>query len=252
MEKDAKTEYGNWVSTRLLLGPGLAGAVLLLGSAEWLFLVIPALALLIVAGYFAYARYLFAPGGKDVQGYIWSTLVDRIDWDGRGKALDIGCGSGALAIGLAKKYSEATVTGIDRWGAQWEYSKTICERNASIEGVSERVAFQQGSALTLPFPDESFDLVVSNLTFHEVKEAPDKRALLREALRVLRKGGSFAFQDLFLSKRTYGDIDALLTSVRGWGVAKAEFADTYNAPFIPRALRLPFMVGTLGLIAGEK
>jgi len=252
MAENPAAAYGNWVSARLLFVPGAIGAVLLLASVPWPVLVIPAVAFLLAAGYFAYARYLFAPGGKNVQGFIWAALLDRIDWDGRGRALDIGCGSGALAIRLAKKYPEATITGIDRWGKSWEYSKAVCERNATIEGVGERIAFQQASASRLPFPDGSFDLVVSNLTFHEVRDNPDKSALLKEALRVLRTGGSFAFQDLFLLKQTYGELDALLRSIKSWGVTKVEFVDTHNAPFIPKALKLPFMVGTLGLITGVK
>ena len=235
-----------------MLIPGAIGIILVMLSVAWPILVIPAVAFLLAAGYFSYARYLFAPGGKNVQESIWSAFVDRIDWDGRGNALDIGCGSGALSIRLAKKYPGAMVTGIDQWGKQWGYSRAICELNASIEGVRERTTFQQSSASKLPFPDESFNLVVSNLTFHEVKDAPDKRLLLREGLRVLRKGGTFAFQDLFLIRQTYGEMDALITSIRSWGVTKAEFVDTHDAPFIPKALKLPFMVGTLGLITGVK
>ena len=235
-----------------MLIPGAIGIVLILLSVALPILVFPAVAFLLAAGYFACARYLFAPGGKNVQGSIWSALVDRIDWGGGGNVLDIGCGSGALSIRLAKRYPEAMVTGVDLWGKQWEYSKATCELNASIEGVKERMTFRQASASKLPFPDESFDLVVSNLTFHEVKDAPDKRLLLREGLRVLRKGGSFAFQDLFLLKRTHGEVDALVASIRSWGVARIEFVDTHNAPFIPKALKLPFMVGTLGLIIGVK
>jgi SAM-dependent methyltransferase len=184
--------------------------------------------------------------------HIWAILLARLGWDGRCQALDIGCGSGALSIRLAKMFPGANVTGVDSWGAQWEYSKVLCEHNASLEGVGERMTFQRASASSLPFPDESFDVVVSNLVFHEVRDAPDKKALVREALRVVRKGGRFALQDLFLMKQVYGNVDDLLRTIRGWGVTKVEFVETRKAPFIPRVLKLPFMVGTLGLIVGEK
>ena len=246
------TDYGNWVSKRLVYVPIAIGIVLAAGTIWSVYLTAPAVVFLLMGGYFAYARYLFAPNGKDVQGSIWRELLDHAQWGGRGKALDIGCGSGAVAILLAKKYPDASVMGIDNWGKQWEYSKALCERNATIEGVGDGVAFQQGSAASLPFPDESFDLVVSNLTFHEVKEAPDKKQLVHEALRVATKGGIFAFQDLFLNKRTYGDVGSLLEAIRGWGIARVEFIETRNAPLIPRALKLPFMVGAMGLIVGEK
>jgi SAM-dependent methyltransferase len=245
-------EYGNWISKRLVYVPTGIGVVCVVLAAWSLAFIIPAAAFLLVAAYFAYARYLFSPDGADVQGSVWSALLEHLEWDGHGQALDIGCGSAALSIRLAKKYPGAKVTGVDSWGERWEYSKALCERNATIEGVGEHMSFQKASASSLPFPDESFDAVVSNLVFHEVNDTPDKKQLIREALRVVRMGGAFAFQDLFLMKRVYGDIDALLETIRGWGVAKVEFVETRNAPFIPRALKLPFMVGTLGVIVGEK
>jgi SAM-dependent methyltransferase len=245
-------EYGNWVSRQLVYVPALVGLGFITLSVWSIVFAIPAAVLILVAAYFAYARYLFAPHGGRVQDLIWTNLLDHLEWDGRGQALDIGCGNGALAIRLARKYTAAKVAGIDHWGKQWEYSKALCERNATIEGVGERLTFQQASASSLPFPDESFDLVVSNLTFHEVKDAADKRLLIKEALRVLRSGGVFAFQDLFLSKRVYGDVGALLVAIRSWGAEKVEFVDTHNAPFIPWALKLPFMVGTMGLVVGAK
>ena len=104
-----------------------------------------------------------------------------------------------------KQVYQAQVTGIDYWGERWEYSKNTCEANAKAEGVDDRVVFQKASALKLPFEDEYFDAAVSNLCFHEVSDAKDKREVIREALRVVKKGGKFAFQDLFLLKQIYGE-----------------------------------------------
>jgi hypothetical protein len=69
---------------------------------------------------------------------------------------------------------------------------------------------------------------------------------------VLKPGGAFAFRDLFLIKQTYGDVDELVKTMGGWGIEKVEFIRTRDVPFIPRALKLPFMVGTIGIIAGKK
>lgn len=245
-------DYGNWVSKRLIYVFGIAGIVLLGASLLFLPLAILAVLSLLIAAYFAYARYLFAPGGGNVQEQIVEQVLSHLEWDGAGQALDIGCGNGALAIRLARKYPGARVTGIDYWGANWEYSKSACEANARAEGVGDRMAFQKASASALPFADGQFDAVVSNLTFHEVRDTKDKREVIREALRVVKKGGKFAFQDLFLMKPTYGSPDDLVQTIKSWGVAKVEFIDTHDAAFIPGALKLPFMVGTIGIIAGEK
>jgi ubiquinone/menaquinone biosynthesis C-methylase UbiE len=187
-----------------------------------------------------------------VQDRVVELVLANLDWIGEGQALDVGCGSAALTIKLVKRYPKARVIGIDYWGKKWEYSKDMCERNTQIEGVSERVAFQKASASSLPFTDEYFDAVVSNLVFHEVSDAADKRDVIREALRVLKKGGKFTFQDLFLIKRVYGDIDDLIATVRSWGIRKVEFVRTRNSVFIPLALKLPFMLGAMSIITGEK
>ena len=94
--------------------------------------------------------------------------------------------------------------------------------------------------------------MVSNFVFHEVADTRDKWELIKEALRVLKPGGVFSFQDLFLVKRVYGEPDELLDTIRGWGVQKVEFVRTNDLDFIPTALKLPFMVGEIGILYGEK
>jgi ubiquinone/menaquinone biosynthesis C-methylase UbiE len=247
-----QANYGNWVSKRLIYIFTFLTLIFAVPTF-WLWpLAIPAALCLITASYFAYARHLFSPKGKNVQHQIWDTVVSHLDWDGNGKALDIGCGNGALTIKVAKRFPNAQVTGIDFWGAKWEYSQLQCEQNAQAEGVNGRVVFQKASASQLPFADDYFDAAVSNLCFHEVSDTKDKRAIIREALRVVKKGGKFSFQDLFLFRQVYGDVDDLLNEIRSWGISKVEFTITKDAEFIPAVLKLPFMVGRIAIISGEK
>lgn len=247
-----KPDYGNWVPAKLLYLP--ASISIFFGALSFLFpcLAVLAAILFLCCAYFAYARYCFSPKGKNIQARIQSLLVNHFEWDGGGKLLDIGCGSAAVTIMIAKKYPDAHVTGVDYWGGAWEYSKGVCEENTEIEGVGNRVTFQKASASSLPFDDETFDAVISNLTFHEVGDTKDKRLLIKEAVRVLRKGGSFAFQDLFLWKRVYGEVNDLLDIIKSWGVESVEFINTSESQFIPKALKLPFMVGTIGILRGRK
>jgi Methylase involved in ubiquinone/menaquinone biosynthesis len=247
-----KPDYGNWVSKRIIYLPLLLGlAILPTAILLWETAIVSAL-LFVVAGYFAYARRLFSPNGANVQSQIWDNAVSKLQWNGQGRALDIGCGNGALTIKVAKKYPIAKVTGIDYWGTAWEFSKTACEANAKAEGVAERVEFQKASASKLPFEDGYFDAAVSNLCFHEVADTKDKHEVLREAFRVLKVGGKFAFQDLFLLKQIYGEPEELVATIKSWGIKEVEFIETRNEPFIPGALKLPFMVGRLAIIKGEK
>jgi len=247
-----KAEYGNWVSKRIIFLSGFLGFVFLgLGLMFWV-LIIPAVLFLLVSVYFLYVWYQFSPQGGNMQEHIWALVLANLDWNGEGRALDIGCGNGALTIKLAKKYTKAQIIGIDYWGKKWEYSKNVCERNAVIEGVSERVTFQKASAVSLPFDDGYFDAVVSNFVFHMVGNFKDKREVVREALRVVKKGGEFSFQDEFLVKPLFGEIDDLIETIKSWGISKVEFVQTRDADFIPRALKMPFILGTMGIVRGKK
>lgn len=70
-----------------------------------------------------------------------------------------------------------------------------------LEGVCN-ATFQKGDATKLPFPDESFDAVTNNYVYHNLSGG-DKQQLLPDILRVLKKGGTFAFHD-FMSQSHYG------------------------------------------------
>jgi SAM-dependent methyltransferase len=248
----ARANYSNWVPWKLIYGPGaLALAFLALALLHPAFLVGASFFLECVV-YFSYARYQFSPGGKNLEERIRGPLLDHLDWDGEGTALDIGCGNGPLTTALARKYPSAQVVGIDRWNGLWDYSREVCEKNAAAEGVSDRVRFQNGNAVSLPFEDESFDAAISNFVFHEIRDVKDKTQLVKEALRVVKKGGKFCFQDSHVGSGTYGNPRELLQAIGGWGIEKADFVDTSKAGFIPRALRNPLMVGNIGIIYGTK
>jgi hypothetical protein len=84
------------------------------------------------------------------------------------------------------------------------------------------------------------------------RNTKDKTQLVKEALRVVKKGGKFCFQDLHEGGGTYGNPGELLGAIRGWGVEEAEFVDTSKVEFIPGALRNSLMVGNIGIIYGTK
>jgi len=251
-----KPNYGNWVPRRMVM-------VLLI-----LFCIFCALSILINIGiirgiliavsvvfgalsvYMIYAYWLFGENDGELQKQLCNALLDRLDWDGRGKALDIGTGSGRVAIYLAKKYPSAYCVGIDYWGNPWTYSRDICDRNAEIEGVADRVTFQRASAVNLPFKDGEYDLVMSNFVFHSVRVV-NKLSLLNEALRVLKPGGSFAFQDLF-NKQFYGDMDIFYKELQSWGLKEFRLVDSSDFVYIPLALRVEHMVGNAKILYGVK
>src|SRR5207342_2320903 len=87
------------------------------------------------------------------------TYLNKINWNGHERVLDVGCGLGLFLIGAAKRLSTGRAVGIDKW-QQEDLSGNNAEgtlSNAMIEGVAEKVEVQTGDARQLPFPDASFD-----------------------------------------------------------------------------------------------
>ena len=251
-EAPATSDYGNWVSTRLLMVVGSVTLLFAVVSVAWRPAGILAALALIALLYFVIARYQFSSAGGGLQARIRELVLLYLPWDGNGEALDVGCGNGPLVIQLAKRHPRATIIGIDYWGAGWDYSQQACESNAEREGVADRVTFRRATASSLPYDEGTFDAVVSNFVFHEVADTSDKRILIREALRVLRPGGLFCFQDLFLEKAFYGELDHLLNEIRSWGVDDVSFVNTSELEFVPGYLKLPFMLGKIGILYGKK
>ena len=99
------------------------------------------------------------------------------------KVLDVGCGTGTLAMEVARRVGRAgSVAGIDPSTEQiaWARSKAV-QRNVPVE-------FQIGVIENLPLPDQTFDVVLSTLMMHHLP-APLKRQGLAEVARVLKPGG---------------------------------------------------------------
>lgn len=259
-----RPNYGNWVPAGFMKSAYSLCAVFLAAAAAstflWhnriasiLFLVL-FLLMLCMALYMQACRNAFSFEGKrQVMRHVHRFLLTKLPWDGNGTLLDIGCGSGALTICCAKKFPQADITGVDFWGKEWSYAREQCEENARLEGVKP-IKFQKGDAAKLAFPDETFDAAVSNFVFHEVKTEPDKRKVVREALRVLKKGGAFAFHDLFEQKQLYGDMEELIRQLKAEGISEIHYEpNTEKQDFIPGFVTAaPWMLHGLGILYGIK
>ena len=188
-------------------------------------------------------------GKRQMSRQIIEGIAGYVKLPDDGKGLDVGCGSGALAIACAKRNPTASFVGIDRWGKEYaSYNKPLCESNARAEGVNN-VSFQRGDATHLDFPDESFDAVVSNYVYHNIPG--DRQAYLLETLRVLKKGGMFAIHDIF-SKAKYGDMQAFVKKLKDMGYADVRLIDTADGTWIAKWESVWMELAGSALLIGKK
>lgn len=118
---------------------------------------------------------------------------DLLKLEGDEEVLDVGCGLGRMSIGIAKHLKTGAVIGIDIWD-KTEIPGNSAERayaNAEIEGVRDRVGFETGNVLSIPFQDKSFDIVTSSSVINNLHGDSEKLVALREIFRVLRPSGRF-------------------------------------------------------------
>jgi demethylmenaquinone methyltransferase / 2-methoxy-6-polyprenyl-1,4-benzoquinol methylase len=108
--------------------------------------------------------------------------VEKMRFGATGRLLDVATGTADLAIAAARRHPSIDVTGIDFAAPMLEVGRGKV-RDAGLEG---RVHLIHGDALSLPFPDASFD--VAAIAFG-MRNIPDKKAALKEMARVTAPGG---------------------------------------------------------------
>ena len=144
-------------------------------------------------------------------------LLNTIPWRGDEQVLDVGCGHGLMLIGAAKRLTTGRATGIDIWQNvdQANNSAAATLRNAELEGVS--VDIRDGDARNIPFPDATFDVIVSSLALHNIYKREEREKALAEIARVTKPGGHVAILDI---RHNYAPFFAQhgFTIVRRWHV----------------------------------
>jgi ubiquinone/menaquinone biosynthesis C-methylase UbiE len=180
-------------------------------------------------------------------------LVDQAAPATGQRILDLGCGTGTLAIQVKRRAPGAEVVGLDADPEMLSRAREKAER-AGVE-----LTLTEGFSNELPFEDAGFDRVLSTLFFHHLDPEP-KRETAREIARVLRKGGELHVADwgkpsdpamavAFLGIRLLDGFENTADNVHGdlprifedAGLAGAEETDRLRTP-----------LGTLALYRAER
>ena len=107
----------------------------------------------------------------------------------KGHFLDLGTGPAQIPIFLAQRCPAIQITGIDLSVNML----TLGDRHVAEAGLADRITLEYVDAKALPYPDRSFDGVISNSIIHHL---PDPMAAFREIGRVIRPSGLILIRDL--------------------------------------------------------
>jgi len=116
-------------------------------------------------------------------------LIDSFAGRQPATILDIGSGTGTLALMMSEKFPTANIHGLD---GDSEILQLAAEKIADSELLN--IKLTKGLSFNLPFADGTFDVVTSSLMLHHLSKI-DKHRTMKEVYRVLRPSGTFAIAD---------------------------------------------------------
>jgi ubiquinone/menaquinone biosynthesis C-methylase UbiE len=185
-----------------------------------------------VAGFAAWAAAYDQTVAEEVErlsGMPYAEVLQRVCTVARpapgARVLDVGTGTGALALAIGQTLEDVRLVGIDPTPQMLARAR----ENADDAGLTGRIEFLPAAAEALPFADASFDVVVSSIAMHHTRV----RQSLCEIVRVLRPGGRLAIADMARNPRWESTLGILLkpllalyylASKHSWAMMRAELA----------------------------
>lgn len=139
-----------------------------------------------IAGFYDTTNKILSLG---LDGLWRRRAVQRLRPIAGGNYLDVGCGTGDMALEILRQAPGSSVMGID----PVENMLTIAEEKVQASNLASKISIAQGDVLNLEFGDNSFD---GAITAFCIRNVTDRRRGLAEIHRVVRPGGLLVILEL--------------------------------------------------------
>jgi ubiquinone/menaquinone biosynthesis C-methylase UbiE len=136
--------------------------------------------------------------------YVEATIretMSRVELKPHDRVLDLGCGTGSLIRSMLDRVPEVDIVGLDPSAEMLRVARAK---------LSDAVELVTGSADSLPFPNESFDVVISTSAFHYFRQPT---MVIQEAKRILKPNGRLIITDWCVDYLTCRILDIYLRLV---------------------------------------
>ena len=141
-----------------------------------------------------------------------------------GRFLEVGCGTGRIAIGVAKYTEKIRIVGVDLSDSML----VVAKDNATKEGVNHRVQFKYADAKDMPFEDDTFDAVFCHNMLHHLH---DPLPVIREMKRVAKQDGALLVRDLVRKSKFKAKLHVGFFGLTYNKLMKKEYYDSILASF---------------------
>jgi SAM-dependent methyltransferase len=157
---------------------------------------------------------------------VWQSICDQLAEPRDGRILDVGCGRGMVVITALCEWPAATAVGIDLWRSrdQTGNDPAATTRNATLNGVADRLELLTQDMAELNVGSDAFDYVFANVAIQNVKDRDARRKTIEGMYAATRPGGEIRIVDIQYVKqyaddlRACGAVDVTVRSLgpKGW------------------------------------
>lgn len=162
---------------------------------------------------------------------VWEQILEGLNVNPAPRVLDVGCGRGMVIIEALSAIPNSSAVGLDLWRSRDQSGNdpAALTANATLNDVNDRLEIVTEDMTDMSLPDDSFDLVVSNVAIQNIKNREARKKAIEQIYRVTKPGGEIRIVDIQYVRQYEADLEAL--GAKDVSVHSVGFNGWFGNPF---------------------